>query len=519
MVRTSLVPALLVSFSLVAQTPQAPKAQEIKHLTLQDAIRLSLENNLQVGIAQAARDVTQAGVMVNEGTFDWNLSATAEAKKIDSVSTGVQFTSAGAPYTGHSVNDTYNRGIIADLTKAFQWGGSLDLNYSPAYQFTKGSTQAVPSALNSGAGIPDSANATLMPYSGSFSATYTQSLLQGFGTNVVTTNLVVARNSAQAADYTYQLAIINLASTTETLYWNVVFADRNLDNTKISLQLAQQQLKENKIRVEVGTMAPLDVDSAEAQVAQAEQNIIAAEAGVANSRDALVRAMYPNGPSNIIVDATDSPTLAHSQLTEAEAELKARNSRLELRGAGITKEIARLQADLAQDKVRPQLNAFVAYNGYSDSYNTLGPVNTDLSGMKYPGYTVGLTFIMPIQNRIARGNLSVARANSRSAELNLHDQELNISLQARTAVRNVESAEKGVKAAAKTRFFQQATLDAERKKFENGMSTNFIVLQDMTNLDNAKSAELTAQIGYANAVTALEVAIGNLMEARHFTVK
>ena len=516
MVRCAMVPALLISFSLVAQTAR-PNA--IKQLTLQEALKLSLENNLQVGIAQAAREMTQSTVEVNEGTFDWNLTATAQAKKIDSIATGLQYTAAGAPYLGQSANDTYNRGLSADLTKAFQWGATIDLNYSPAYSYTKGSIQPVPSALNPATNIPASESATGMPYSGSFTATYTQSLLQGFGSDVTTTNLVISRNNAQAADYTYKLAIIALVSSTEGLYWNVVSADRNLENMNTSLQLAQQQLKENRIRVEVGTMAPLDVTSAEAQVAQAEQNIIAAEAAVANSRDALLRAMYPNGPSNLTLDATDSPTLAHSQLTEAEAETRAKNCRLELKGAAVTKEIARLQANLAQDKVRPQLNAFVAYNGYSDSYNSLGPVNTDLTGVKYPGYTVGLTFSMPIQNRAALGNLSSARANSRSAELSLHDQELNISLQARTAVRNVETAEKSVVAAVKTLSFQQATLDAERKKFENGMSTNFIVLQDMNLLDNAKSAKLTAEIGYANAVTALEAAIGNLLEARHFTVK
>ena len=515
MVRFTVAP-LLVCFSLVGQ---APKPMETRHLTLTEALKLSLENNLQVGIAQEARNLTQAGVTTNEGTFDWNLAATAEIKKIDSVATGLQFTGGGVPYTGHSVENTYNRGVIADLTKTFAWGGFIDLNYSPAYSYSKGTISAVPSALNSGAGIPVAYNNTAAPYSGTFTATYTQPLLQGFGTAATTTNLVVARKNSQAADYTFQLAIIGLVSSTEGAYWNVVFADRNLANTKISLDLAQQQLKENNIRLEVGTMAPLDVTQAEAQVAQAEQNIIAAEAAVANSRDALLRALYPSGPRNITIDATDSPDLGHIMVDETAAEKMALERRLELKSAAITKEVARLQENLAQNKVLPQVNAFVAYNGFSDTYSTLSPVNTDLTGAKYPGYTVGVQLIMPLQNRIAKGNLSAARANSRSAELGLHDQEWTIALQARTAVRNVEAAEKGVKAAAKTRYFQQATLDAERKKFENGMSTNFIVLQDMTNLDNAKSAELTAQITYANAVTALESAVGNLMQARHFTVK
>jgi len=516
MVRVAAVPALLVCFSLVGEAPKGP---ELRHLTLREALKVSLENNLQVGIAQEARNVTQAGVMVSEGTFDWNVSATAEVKKLDSVATGVQYTTGGDPYLGHAVDKTYNRGVVADLTKAFQWGGSLDLNFSPAYSFSRSTIYPVPSALNPATAIPVVSAATGMPYSGTFTATYNQSLLQGFGTDVVTTNLVVSRKNAQAADYTFQLAVINLVSATEGLYWNLVFAERDLANKKISLDLAQTQLKENMIRLEVGTMAPLDVTSAEAQVALAEQNIIASEAALANARDALLRALYPSGPRDLVLAPIDSPDLGHIQVDEAAAEKMAAERRLELKNAGVAKEVAKLQEALARNKVLPTLNAFVAYNGFTDSYASIGPVNTDLTGAKYPGYTVGLTFAMPIQNRAARGNLSAARATSRSAELNLHDQQWTIALQARTAVRNVEAAEKGVKAAAKTRYFQQATLDAERKKFENGMSTNFIVLQDMTNLDTAKSAELTAQIGYANAVTALETAVGNLMEARHFTLK
>jgi outer membrane protein len=197
----------------------------------------------------------------------------------------------------------------------------------------------------------------------------------------------------------------------------------------------------------------------------------------------------------------------------------AKERRVELKNAQIAKEVARLKEDLAADKVRPQLNAYVAYNGNSDAYSGLGSANDDLTGTKYPGYTLGLKFSMPIQNRTAKGGLASARATTRSAELTLHDKEWSIALEARTAVRTVDSLEKGVKAAAKTRFYQEKNLEAEQKKFENGMSTNFEVLQVMTNLDTAKSAELTAQISYAKAVTALEAAVGNLLEARHFTLK
>lgn len=254
-------------------------------------------------------------------------------------------------------------------------------------------------------------------------------------------------------------------------------------------------------------------------MAQAEQDIIGAEAQVANARDTLARALYPALDRPLAVEAVDAPDLAHIQLTEDQAVKMALERRVELKSARVAQDVSRLQAKVAEDKVRPQLKVFGAYVGGSNTYGSLGPANRDLLEAKYPGYALGATLARPLENRAARGGLASARAGLRSSELSLRDQELAVILQARTAYRNVQATEQGVKAAEKTRYFQERTLEAERKKFSRGASTNFVVLQDLTNLDNARSAEVQARIAYANAVTALEQAVGNLLEARNLEVK
>ena len=113
--------------------------------------------------------------------------------------------------------------------------------------------------------------------------------------------------------------------------------------------------------------------------------------------------------------------------------------------------------------------------------------------------------------------MAQARANERSSQLSLKDKELEILLDVRRAIRNVDAAEKGVEASKKTRLFREKDLDAEQKKFENGMSTNFLVLSKQNDLDSARSSELQAQITYAKAVTALEQTVGNLLEARNLS--
>ena len=227
-------------------------------------------------------------------------------QRLDTAASGFLNKSSGTVYP--QTTTAYNRSLSVDLAKPFEWGGTLDLNYKPLYSYQKGSIQDYPAAGDTYTWSTQDA------YTGSFAATYTQSLLQGFGTRVARVPLVIARRNAEAADYTFQLAIIGLMAQVESDYWKVVSTERILASKKISLQLARKLLDENLIKLKVGTMAPLDVTSAEAQVAKAEQDIISAEADLANAKDTLVRDLYPNAERPAALELTDAPTLGHIRL-------------------------------------------------------------------------------------------------------------------------------------------------------------------------------------------------------------
>lgn len=244
MFRSSLIPALLICTALVAQTPV-----NTQPLSLHEAIRISLENNLQVEIAKASRAVAKANVDVTGGAFDWLLTGNAQSARQDFAS---ESSTTGIKLEGTA----WNRSLTVGAQKPFVWGGNLQLSYAPYYSFQ--STALGATALPYGSGGTRG---------GGLTATYTQSLLKGFGREATATNLIVAKNGSQAADYQFQKAIIELVASTESLYWDVVFAQRNLETKQQALELAQKQLRENKIRVEVGTLAPIEVTSAEAAVA------------------------------------------------------------------------------------------------------------------------------------------------------------------------------------------------------------------------------------------------------------
>lgn len=509
MVRASMVPMLIVCGILSAQAPQPGPAAPAKQLSLREALQTALQYNLQVEISQQTREVARAGIMIQQGPFDWNFSASADLLRQERGGTSINNNGT----LRQTATDT-QRTLGVGLGKQFEWNGTLSLNYTPyAYNSTTGTF------LDTPAPGTNTTFATSAPYTGTFTAKYSQNLLQGFGRRVTTAPLVVARKDADKADLQFQLDIVALLSKVETDYWTVVSAQRTLDNKRIALQLAQRLLNENQIKLKVGTMAPLDVTNAEAQVAKAELGIITAEADLANAKDTLVRDLYPNAQRPGALELTDAPNLGHIRLGEDDAVKMALDRRLELKRARLDQDITGLRLEVSRDTVRPKLNGFVQYIGLSNNRDAVGPVNSDLSGAKYPGYEVGLQFAVPIENRAARGGLAAARANLRGSELAVRNQELSITNDARQAVRTLDAKENAIKAAEKARILQEKSLEAEQKKFDNGMSTNLNVLQAMNNLDAARADEVQAQIDYTKAVTNLEVTVGNLLDARNFSVK
>ena len=530
MTRLPIFPALLVAFSLVAQDapkPDAPRLDmpkvdvpkvaparvDASHLALQDAIEASLKNNLQVQISAETRETVRAGVPINAGVFDWQLGSGLILSHAKSTTDGKLFDAYGDPLFGTAVTD--NKSWTVGLTKPTEWGGTLQLSYNPLFSYSNASYQ---STLPNGT-VNHTFDITPYPYTGSFTASFTQSLLRNFGRETTASNLIVARYGSKAADYAFQLAVITLAASTESAYWDVVFAKLDLENKRVALSLAQQQLKEDTTRVQVGTLAPLGLLQDDASVAQAEQDIISSEANLLNAKDTLIRTIYPNPDRPDTLDTVDLPTVKPLEMDEVTAEKRAVADRVELKSADLDLLSKRVLETAANNRTLPQLDLNVAYNGTTDAYSSFHPTNTDLVQGKNPGYSVGLQFSLPIMNQTARGNLALARANRRSSELSRHDQELTVILQVRTAFRNLDSLAKGVVAAEKTRVFREQNLDAEKKKLDNGMSTSFLVLTALNDLNTSKGNELQARINYAKAVTAFDQAVGRLLQARHLEVR
>jgi outer membrane protein TolC len=538
MARLGLLSGLTVCVCLAAPAAAREGAQDgakdgaregARRLSLHDTIRAALSNNLAIEIQRATwRGTMDAGTLGEEAAFEWQLGATARASwaKSGQMSFGsVQMEDpAGGLVNVNVQQDTLTnsvqRSLQATVTKPFTWGGQFQLSYSPAY--SGWDTDTVLSLIEEPFTVlPEKRSSNLTPYGGSWGFSYSQNLLKGFGRKAAASQLIIARRGLEAADAGFRKAVQDQVAIIESVYWNLVNAQMNLANKQQALDIAKRQLRENEIRVETGVLAPIEVTSSEANVAMQEVAIIQAEAALLNAKDTFVRTVYSTAerPEEQEIVLTDAPVATTLDFGEDAAISAALKNRVELLTRRIDLENARLTADVARSNRLPTLNATLAYNGSATSAAELTDVNGDLFGFAYPGYSVGVTFGLPLFNKGARAADIKARAGRRSAELALRDQELAVTLDVRTAYRNLRAAEKSITASEKSRILAQATYDAEQMRFANGLSTNFIVLQRQNDLDNARTAELNAKIAYVNAQTTLQQAMGTLLEYRDIKVR
>lgn len=513
---------LLPSQIHAQETPVSPGVR----LSLQDAITLSLKNNLQVSIARNVRQASKASELIADGAFDLNLSASNNYVRSRSSSTN-NSSSPVLPSTTITTETnvlSQRRNTSISLSKPFLWGGTFQSSYlGPNWSSsTLSGTQLFTSSNGSvtGPSLYGPINQSPFPYTGSFSASYTQSLLRGFGPKAAASNYLIAKNTSISADYSFQKSIIDLISATENLYWDLVFAKRNLSNKKLSLGVAATLLKENKIRVQVGTLAAIEVTSSEASVALREQEILTAEAQYLNATDALNRALYPDlseRPSS--VEPIDSPTAGTVDEDLEASIISALASRPEIKIAELDLKNKEISNSNASNRLLPQLDVALGYNVVSSSRINESNVVDDLTKKKYPGYSLGFTFSIPVFNRSARGSAAQASASLRQSELSFKDIKLGIQLEVQQSLRNLQTAQKAVAAALKTRQFREKDLQAEQKKFQNGMSTNFLVQSKQNDFDASLSSELQAQINFAKATTAFAKAKGNLIQSRNLNIE
>jgi outer membrane protein len=328
----------------------------------------------------------------------------------------------------------------------------------------------------------------------------TQSLLQGFGPAV---NLVSVRQ-AEA-----------LLASTEIAYWNYVLARLSIEIVEKSLAVARQQKNEVELRIEVGILPEVEAAAARAQVASQEQALIEARSLLEENRLRLLQLISPGprGGLDLQVDATSEPTIKPEPITDLGDRLQlADQSRPDLNEARLRLAQNRLQTIATRNGLLPRLDLFIALGqtGFADTFTDSF---RELDGNTYD-LRAGVRLSHYIGNRAAKAQDLAARASRRQAADAVDNLQQMVQVDVRLAFNEVERARQQIFASRATRTLREETLNAEKERFDVGVSTSLLVAQAQRDLLASSIEEVRAIINYRTALVRLYLAEGSLLDRR-----
>ena len=308
-------------------------------------------------------------------------------------------------------------------------------------------------------------------------------------------------------------AVLDVVFLVQERYWDMVFRLQDLDARRESQKLAEDFLAENKIRVELGTLAPIELVQAETQVKLREEDVILAEAAVREAQDALKEVMnIPDmlGSWNIRLKPTDQPTFEPMPTPVVEDKLReALIQRPDIIESNLSIESREIARKEAINQRLPKLN--LEGRGNLNSFGKdVGQGLEDLSEINGYQWVFGLHFEYPLGNRAARNNLQRRNLELRQAMVAQRRLKLAIVREVRQAVRGIETASKRVEVTRAALKLARTQLEAEQEKFRLGLSTSFRVLEFQRELTDARSSETQALSDYNVELGRLDLRTGKL---------
>ena len=357
---------------------------------------------------------------------------------------------------------------------------------------------------------------------------YTQPLLRNFKIDATRQQVLVSRKNREISEVQLQQSIAVTTRSVKNAYWDLVFAINNLAVQQQSLELAQRSFRDNRARVEIGTMAPLDIVQAEAEVAQREEGVILAEAAISRAEDTL-RALISNPTDqpqfwNMRLEPADQAEFRPVAVDTDAAVRNALASRTDLMAARKQIESNDIAIRYFRNQSMPDVNAVVNYSAIglagtqfelSDEFPPRRLNQTqraywgafgDVFASDFPTWSLQLQVNYPIGASSAEANLARARLQNTQAQKQLQGSELQVTTQVRNFARNVQTNGKRVEATRASRALAEKRLEAEEKKFQAGMTSSFQVIQAQRDLSQARNSELQAIIDYLKSVVDYETA-------------
>jgi outer membrane protein TolC len=487
-----------------AQTPAAPAQSDVRRISIDEAVALALENNLDLQVERInpqIQDFTVAQARTGyTPSFRTNLNWNDQTQPPASLLAG-----NASQIVGNNSNYDFGFGGLN------KWGGNYNLSF------------------NNGRATTNNIFTNFNPqFASDISASYTQPLLRNFKIDGTRQQLLVSQKNREISEVQLQQSIALTARNVRNAYYDLMYAVGNLNVQRQSLDLAQQSLKDNRARVEIGTMAPIDIVQAEAEVAQREESVILAEAAISRAEDRLRALVFNPGLPDfwrLRIEPTEQVQFRPMQVDTDAAVGNALQRRTDLNQSRKLLEANDVNVRFFRNQTLPDVNASVTYFAQAIGGTTLvrepgfppGPVigeiqksypstlGTMFAG-DFPTWTVQMQISYPIGQASAEASLARARLQDLQFRRQIQSQELQVATQIREYGRQVTTNTKRVEATRASRVLAERRLEAEEKKFQAGMTTSFLVFQAQRDLNQARNNELQALVDYVKSTVDFEAA-------------
>ena len=539
-------------------------------LSIQDAVALALENNLDIRVQRYVPWFAQTDLLRAKGGGTPNgqfLLGSGGGGTFDPV------IGATASIADNSIpaNNPFTTGLGGQLVQVIPFkthqtqlniGYAQELHTGTSFSFSLNNLRSSSTSL---------ANFFNPSVSSTLIASIQQPLLRGFGILPNTKFIIEAKNEVQQDNLVFQEQVINSVTQVENQYWQVVYARQNVGVQKAALATAQQLYQDNKRQLEIGTLAPLDVLTAESEIATDNQLVIQAQTNFLQQQTLLLQLMTKNLLDPAFQDVEVVPTTpiedvsAIPSISLPDAVKEAWANRPELKVDQLTLNTDNIEIKATRNELLPSLSLSGDYQsaglGGISRINTSAPLTiganlnapiVDASGTRipnefasvpltysttttvipggignayssifqneFPSYSASLSLSLPLRNRSAQADHARALLNERQYETEYQRDKNTIVVGVRNALIAIQQDAAQVVATEKATQLSQQTLDDEQKKYALGASTSYNVVLMSRDLTAAKGNELLAKANLEMALVNFNLALGRTLTANNITI-
>jgi outer membrane protein TolC len=493
---SGLLTILVISSAAASAQTNAPPSRNI---SLQDCLQGALSKNLDLRIARY--DPSQAEVGLMGAYAGYNPLLTLSGRHDYSRAGGGLDPVTHLPTPTSQIDqNSFSSSVLNGL---LPWGTTYNLigNVSEAY----GTTAGIPTDQARGAAHVD----------------LTQPLLKNFWIDSTRLNIRVAKNQIKYSELGLKQTLMSTATQVEKAYYNLIAARANIEVQEKALELAMELVTENRKRVEVGAMAPLDAQDAEAQAAASQANLITARQTLATQLETVKGLIGDDFAAWASVDLIPMEPLNTNRLTFAlqHSWTVALMQRPDMLQSRINIENQGINLKYNFNQLFPELDLIGSYGHNASGAHEFSGAFSQIREGSQPSYYYGAALTFPLGNNAARAAYKQGKLTLETLMLELKKLEQNIMIEIHNDIGTVNANFDKLVSVRKAREFAEASLEAEQKKLDNGKSTTYTVLQKQRDLTSARAAEIQALTDYNDALSELSFDEGTTLERLNINVE